>query len=67
MEQAVEPEEWEFEKCKRFAGPNGHTAITRRQRTKTRGLILFYWQCVDCGQKSKTVTTVLVDNFGKVL
>ncbi len=67
MEQAVEPEEWEFERCKLGAGPNGHTAITRRQRTKTRGLLVFYWQCVDCGATSKTKTRVLVNNFGQVL
>lgn len=60
-------EEWEFEKCRPAAGPHGHTAITQQQTTGQKGFRLFYWECVECGERSKVFVRVRVDKYGAVL
>lgn len=58
--------EWEFQKCKRNAGPHGHLAVTVRERTGRTGMLFFLWRCVDCGQEGRRYM-IRVDKFGCVL
>lgn len=57
--------EWEFQKCKKNAGPHGHLAITQRESCGRKGMLFFLWRCVECGQEGRRYL-IRVDKFGRV-